>query len=110
MVVLPERSDPKDELREGEEALLIALFEMFGIQHMEVSKQALREGLLYDLLGRIEHKDIRNQTIASLMERWQVDRGRGQGHGCLGRPSRLLLSFVCSTAHALKRDPEAIGG
>lgn len=72
-------------------AILIALFEMFGIQHMEVSKQALREGLLYDLLGRIEHKDIRNQTIASLMERWQVDPK--QAHS-VAEMTQLLLPQV----------------
>lgn len=52
---------------------LIALFEIFQIEHMNVSKQALREGLLYDLIGRLEHKDIRSQSIRSLIERWDVD-------------------------------------
>jgi exopolyphosphatase/guanosine-5'-triphosphate,3'-diphosphate pyrophosphatase len=52
---------------------LLAIFEMFDLQRMDVSKQALREGLLYDLLGRFDHRDIREQTVQAMMERWHVD-------------------------------------
>ena len=38
-------------------AILIGLFEMFGLQHMEVSKQALREGLLYDLIEQLKQEE-----------------------------------------------------
>src|SRR3546814_17301338 len=35
---------------------------------------ALREGVLYDLLGRHHHEDVRERTLGSLMERYHVDQ------------------------------------
>ena len=54
-------------------AILIAVFETLGIQQMRVSEQALREGLLYDLIGRIQHKDARVATVQSALQRWNLD-------------------------------------
>ncbi|MCK5725920.1 MAG: exopolyphosphatase [Thiotrichaceae bacterium] len=54
-------------------AVLIAVFETLKIDHMTVSEGALREGLLYDLIGRIHHEDIRVKTIADLQERFSID-------------------------------------
>ena len=54
-------------------AVLIAVFETLGISQMRVSEQALREGLLYDLVGRIRHKDAREATVQSAMQRWNLD-------------------------------------
>ena len=57
----------------GGVAILIALFEALGIKRMRCSDGALREGLLYDLLGRFHSKDIREATITDLMRRYHVD-------------------------------------
>ncbi|HIQ07591.1 MAG TPA: Ppx/GppA family phosphatase [Thiotrichaceae bacterium] len=54
-------------------AILIAVFETLKINQMTVSEGALREGLLYDLIGRIHHEDIRVKTIADLQERFSID-------------------------------------
>lgn len=54
-------------------AVLIAVFETLGIEQMRVSGQALREGLLYDLVGRIQHKDTREATVQSGLKRWNLD-------------------------------------
>jgi exopolyphosphatase/guanosine-5'-triphosphate,3'-diphosphate pyrophosphatase len=54
-------------------AVLIAVFETIGIEQMRVSGQALREGLLYDLVGRIQHKDTREATVQSVIKRWNLD-------------------------------------
>jgi exopolyphosphatase/guanosine-5'-triphosphate,3'-diphosphate pyrophosphatase len=45
-----------------------------NIQHMKVADGALREGLLYDLLGRINNEDIRIRTAAVMAERYHVDK------------------------------------
>jgi len=52
---------------------VIAVFETLGIEQMRVSEQALREGLLYDLVGRIQHKDTREATVQSVLKRWNLD-------------------------------------
>jgi len=54
-------------------AVLIAIFEVLKIDRMTVSDGALREGLLYDLIGRIHHEDIREKTVADLHERFNID-------------------------------------
>ncbi len=55
-------------------AILLAAFDALGIQHMRVSESALREGLLYDLLGRIRHEDVRERAIQTLSTRYQIDK------------------------------------
>jgi len=54
-------------------AILTASFDALLIDQMQVSDGALREGLLYELLGRIRHEDVREQTVAALVERSHLD-------------------------------------
>jgi exopolyphosphatase/guanosine-5'-triphosphate,3'-diphosphate pyrophosphatase len=53
--------------------VLAACFEAFRLKSMEVSPFALREGLLHDLLGRLEHRDPRDNTVAAFKKRYGVD-------------------------------------
>ena len=62
----------------GGVAILTAVFEGLGIERMRASQGALREGVLYDLLGRIRHEDVRFRTIRTLAERFAVDREQGE--------------------------------
>ncbi len=57
----------------GGTAVLSAIFEALEIEQMQVSDWALREGLIYDLMGRISHEDVRERTIGALMSRFDVD-------------------------------------
>jgi exopolyphosphatase/guanosine-5'-triphosphate,3'-diphosphate pyrophosphatase len=57
----------------GGVAILAATFDALGIETMEVADGALREGLLYDLIGRIRHEDTRIRTIQGLAGRYEVD-------------------------------------
>ena len=54
-------------------AILEALFDALGVESMHHSEGALREGVLYDLLGRHSHEDVRERTLSALMERYHVD-------------------------------------
>ncbi len=54
-------------------AVLYAVFEELDIEAMTVSEAALRHGVLYDLLGRVEHRDMREATVTQFMRRYQVD-------------------------------------
>src|SRR5690606_32077066 len=54
-------------------AILEAIFDALEISAMAHSEGALREGVLYDLLGRHHHEDIRDRTLSFLMERYHVD-------------------------------------
>ncbi len=54
-------------------AIMYAIFEELDIGQMTVSEAALRHGVLYDLLGRVMHHDMREATTAQFMRRYQVD-------------------------------------
>jgi len=54
-------------------AILIAVFGGLGLEEMEVSEGALRQGVLYDLLGRVQHHDMRELTVKQFMRRYHVD-------------------------------------
>ncbi len=69
-------------------AILYATFKALGIREMRVSDGALREGLLYDLLGRIYHDDIRSRTVAALATRYHVDLQQ------VGRIQDTLKTFL----------------
>ena len=58
----------------GGTAILSALFEALSIDVMRRSEGALREGLLYDFLGRIRDHDVRARGVDALADRAHVDR------------------------------------
>ncbi len=55
-------------------AIMSAVFDELGIEHMAYADGALRLGVLYDLLGRFHHHDMRDATVLQFMRRYQVDR------------------------------------
>jgi exopolyphosphatase/guanosine-5'-triphosphate,3'-diphosphate pyrophosphatase len=57
----------------GGTAILEAVFADLRVEHMVPSPGAMREGLLYDLVGRINHEDVRDRTIRWMQERYHVD-------------------------------------
>ncbi|MCZ6803444.1 MAG: exopolyphosphatase [Proteobacteria bacterium] len=57
----------------GGVVVLSAVFESLEIESMEYSDGALREGLLYDQIGRQHDMDVRDKTVNRLMNRYSVD-------------------------------------
>jgi exopolyphosphatase/guanosine-5'-triphosphate,3'-diphosphate pyrophosphatase len=53
--------------------ILHASFVELGIKEMIMANGALREGLLYDMIGRKRHEDVRERTISSMQKRYDVD-------------------------------------
>lgn len=58
----------------GGAIILAAVIEAFDIQSMMVSGGALREGLLYDLMGRSQEESTREQAVADLFIRCRLDK------------------------------------
>ncbi len=69
------RGLPQDRLPvlPGGFAIMAAIFAELEIDHMAVASGALREGVLYDLLGRFHHHDQRDATVNQFMRRYHVD-------------------------------------
>ncbi len=98
--------------------ILISAFEALKIQRMQAADGALREGLLYDLLGRMRETDIRSRSVRWLGERYHVDWDHAarvertadlllgqvaKSWGLDDRTSRLLLSWA-ATLHEVGLD------
>lgn len=57
----------------GGVAILYGIFKELGIDEMDVSDGALREGLIHELIGRINHEDVRGRSVTNLAKRYHVD-------------------------------------
>ena len=66
-------SDERRPVFVGGVAVLSAVFKSLDIDVMQVSDLALREGLLYELVGYTQHVDVRDSTVKAFMQRFGVD-------------------------------------
>ena len=73
-VKLPGLSERRHPVLVGGLVMLSACFEALEIESLKVSPYALREGVLHDMLGRLEQRDPRDKTIDAFMNRYSVDR------------------------------------
>ncbi|WP_370262044.1 exopolyphosphatase [Limnobacter sp.] len=80
-------------------AVMSAVFEELEIQHMEVTDGALRQGLLYDMLGREHNDDMREITVAQFLHRYKIDAGHAQKVRDL---AEMLFKQLCKQAPVLK--------
>ena len=87
----------------GGVAVLLAIFEGLPIGKMQVSDWALREGLLYDLIGRVRHEDVRERTINALCEAYRVDRRQAER---VERTSAQALARIAGDWNLLGEETE----
>lgn len=62
----------------GGVAILAELFEVLSISEMRISEGAMREGLLYDMLGRLTDEDARERTVRGMQQRYHVDGAQAE--------------------------------
>jgi exopolyphosphatase/guanosine-5'-triphosphate,3'-diphosphate pyrophosphatase len=87
LLIKHERADP-DEVKglrpnrapvlPGGLAIMIAAFDALGLEAIKVSDGALRHGVLYDLLGRVQHRDMREATVAQFVRRYHIDAAQAE--------------------------------
>jgi exopolyphosphatase/guanosine-5'-triphosphate,3'-diphosphate pyrophosphatase len=79
-------------------AIMSAIFAELGVEHMQFATGAMRQGILWDMIGRAHRKDMRELTVRQFMQRYHADSA--QAH----RVERLALKlFEQFTAGS--RDP-----
>lgn len=71
---LPGLSADRGPVLPGGFAIMAGVFAELQITQMTVAETALREGVLYDLLGRFHHHDQRDATVLQFMQRYHVDQ------------------------------------
>ncbi|MGE5467993.1 MAG: exopolyphosphatase [Ignavibacteria bacterium] len=79
----------------GGVAIMSAVFREFGLTRMTFSEGALRLGVLYDLLGRYHHEDLREATVGNFMQRYEVDHRQAAR---VGRTALRLLGEMAPEA------------
>jgi exopolyphosphatase/guanosine-5'-triphosphate,3'-diphosphate pyrophosphatase len=78
----------------GGVAILAEVFEQLGIESMKVADGAMREGLLYDLLGRYTDEDARERTVRSMQQRYHVDATQAE------RVENTAVNFLAQVEQA----------
>src|ERR1700722_5105361 len=54
-------------------AILSEIFAVLDLKEMRIAEGAMREGLLYDMLGRFKREDARERTVRAMQRRYHVD-------------------------------------
>lgn len=65
----------------GGVAIMSAIVDTLGLEHVTYADGALRLGVLYDLLGRFHHHDMRTATVRNFQRRYQVETGQAKRVG-----------------------------
>lgn len=65
-------------------SIMYAAFCELGIDRMNPAAGALRQGVLYDMLGRFHHKDMRDVTTQQFVRRYHVDVAQAERVKALG--------------------------
>lgn len=73
---LPGLSERRSQVWPGGLAILVELLEVLRVDKLRVSDGALREGLLYDYIGRLQHDDARERSVDALARRFNVDQAQ----------------------------------
>jgi len=86
-------------------AITSALFDMLSIPIMRTSAGALREGVIYDLMGRLSHEDVRERTINALMLRYGADEDNAT---IVSKRARVLFNVTRTTWQLSRNDWELL--
>ncbi len=78
--------------------ILAEVFDVLGVERMEVADGAMRDGLLYDMVGRLTHEDARERTVRAMQGRYHVDPAQAE------RVERTATSMLSQVAEAWQLD------
>ncbi len=96
---LPGLSEERAPSFPGGFAIMSAAFDELDIEKMTVASGALREGVLYELLGRMYHHDTREATVARFRRRYHVDAQQ------VRRVEALALRLLDQVVHKFTMEP-----
>jgi exopolyphosphatase/guanosine-5'-triphosphate,3'-diphosphate pyrophosphatase len=77
-------------------AILYAVLDELNIDAMTPATGAMRQGILYDMLGRFHHHDMRDVTVAQFMQRYHVD----------AQQARRVAAFALALYEKLAPEPD----
>ena len=95
---LPGLKDDRIAVLPGGFAIMSAIFAELDIELMALATGAMRQGILWDMIGRAQRRDMRELTVRQFMKRYHVDAG--QAH----RIERLALKLYEQLAGGGKQE------
>jgi len=75
-------------------AIMSAIVDELKIASLTIANGALRQGILWDLLGRVHHHDMRDVTVRQLMRRYHVEAAQAR------RVARLAVKLLSRIVEA----------
>lgn len=99
---LPGLSADRAAIFPGGIAILVEVMRSLELRRMVVAEGALREGILYDMVGRLTNEDARARTVKALQRRFRVDQAQSR------RVATTALAMLRQVAEAwdLGRDAD----
>lgn len=93
-------SQSRTQVIAGGLAVLNGIMKTLDIDSMVASQVALREGLIFDMIGKAEHIDIQSQTLANLVTRYSINVMQAD------RVEKTAARLFAHTADTWELDPE----
>jgi exopolyphosphatase/guanosine-5'-triphosphate,3'-diphosphate pyrophosphatase len=81
-------------------AIMAAAFSELNIERMTLATGAMRQGVLYDMLGRFHAHDMRDTTVVQFIKRYHVDVKQAR------RVESLALALLRQFSGDLRTDPD----
>jgi exopolyphosphatase / guanosine-5'-triphosphate,3'-diphosphate pyrophosphatase len=79
-------------------AILAEVLSVLDVKEMRIAEGAMREGLLYDMLGRLRREDARERTVRAMQQRYHVDVAQAE------RVEATARNFLEQTREAWRLD------
>jgi exopolyphosphatase / guanosine-5'-triphosphate,3'-diphosphate pyrophosphatase len=83
-------------------AILTEVLAVLGIAEMRIADGAMREGLLYDMIGRLTDEDARERAVRAMQQRYHVDHAQAE------RVEATALEFLGQTREPWKLGEDAL--
>jgi exopolyphosphatase/guanosine-5'-triphosphate,3'-diphosphate pyrophosphatase len=86
-LALPGLREDRIAVLPGGFAIMSAIFAELDVEHMALANGAMRQGILWDMIGRAHHRDMRELTVRQFMKRYHVESNHAH------RVERLALKL-----------------
>lgn len=87
-------------------AELYAIMKVLGIDSMDYSDGALREGVMYDMLGRQSHEDVQERSVDAMAQRYSVSSKQAK---LVHQAAMNLFDDNAKTLALTKKDRDLLG-
>jgi exopolyphosphatase / guanosine-5'-triphosphate,3'-diphosphate pyrophosphatase len=82
----------------GGMAIMAEVFDVLGLETMRIADGAMRDGLLYDIVGRFTDEDARERSVRAMQQRYHVDLTQAE------RVEKTVTNFLSQTRQVWKLD------